>query len=97
MEQQIIYKITANDIELIIQKAFENSQQKLIEESFLNKFENVEVSTKTICDIWKISSTTAAAYIRNKVITPINPGSSKLLFSLKQILEMPNPKQQRRL
>ena len=78
-------------MKVIADSAKENNK-KLVEEAFLNRFENIEITSKVLCEIWDINPNTLSSYIKYKVVIPINPGSSKLKFNFKQILEMPNPK-----
>lgn len=95
MNQLHIYQITSDDLLGAIERASENNHKKIIEESFLNRFENCTVSASTVCDIWDINSATLSSYIKAGIITPINPGSSKHLFNLKDILAIDNPKYRR--
>ncbi|MFZ4413218.1 MAG: hypothetical protein ACOYOV_09070 [Bacteroidales bacterium] len=90
-----IYQITSRDLEGSIEKMIEKNHKKIIEDSFLNRFDGIEISSKTLCEIWNVTPATLSSYVKFKVIIPVNPGSSKLLFNLKQILEMPNPKHRR--
>lgn len=77
-----------------METAIENVLTQTIQESFLNKFDSIEVSTKSVCEIWKINNNTLSLYIKRGIITPVNPGSSKLLFNLRDIL-VTNPKYNR--
>jgi len=66
-----------------------------IENAVFDRFENIEITTKTLCELWKVDNTTITAYIRNGIVKPINPGSAKHLFNLKDVLQIENPKWRR--
>ena len=75
---------TSRDLEGSIEKMIEKNHKKIIEDSFLNRFDGIEISSKTLCEIWNVTPATLSSYVKFKVIIPVNPGSSKLLFNLKQ-------------
>lgn len=92
MEQEITYKVSKSDLTVIIKDIFKEELKNIAIESFLNKYENIEVSTSFLCELWKVSKNSIGSYIKFNLIKPINPGSSKLLFNLKDILSIENPK-----
>lgn len=92
---QLIYQVSSDDLLSSIRKITEESFKDVVRESILNRFEGVKVTSKTVCEIWDITPKTLTVYLKWNVVKPLNPGSSKLLFDLRTIIEMPNPKYRR--
>lgn len=94
-QPQLIYQVSSDDLLSSIKRITEESFKDVVRDSILNKFECVKVTSKTVCEIWDITPKTLTVYIKWNVVKPLNPGSSKLLFDLRSIIEMPNPKYRR--
>lgn len=95
MEAVQIQNINLVELKEIIQQHSLATSRDLIIEAFLNRFDGIEVTSDVVTSVWKIDKATLVSYIKNNVIKPINPGSSKHLFNLKDILVIDNPKYRR--
>ncbi|MEI6823615.1 MAG: hypothetical protein WCL51_16915 [Bacteroidota bacterium] len=95
LKEKSLYQIESADLIEEIRQAASDSQRNLIVESFLNKFENVTVSSAFIKELWGCSKDFITSSIKYGVIKPINPDSQKYLFNAKDILSMENPKWRR--
>jgi len=91
----IVYQVSKDDLAHYIHEINDQVRETIIKESVLNRFENVIVGSNTVCEIWGCSKTSLTSYINNKVISPINPGTGKYLFSLRDVLAIVNPKYRR--
>lgn len=57
----------------------------------MDRYTAVEVGTDTVCEIWGVAKETVSRYVREGILPPLNPGSSKYRFSLAAVLAE-NPK-----
>lgn len=94
-QPNLIYQVSSDDLMSAIRNVTEESFKDVVKDSVLNKFNGVKVSSKTVCEILGITNQTLSAYVKYEVVKPLNPGSSKLEFDLRTIIEMPNPKYRR--
>jgi len=83
MQQTTLIQVNQSDLEeFFAQKA---------KDVIVEKYAAVEVGVATVCEIWNVSESTVGRYVKENILPPLNPGSSKYRFRLSDVLVC-NPK-----
>ena len=91
MKSTEIYMLDENDFYSAVKKL----TAEFAEVNLIAKFAGNDVSSSFLCELWCVDKSTLTFYIKNKIVIPKNPGSSKYRFDRRTILAMPHPRYKR--
>ena len=88
-------QLNKQDFKEVLQEEMTDIRKVLraeITDVFFDRYKRIEVGTSTVAEICGVHPVTVTNWIKQKWLTPTNPGSSKYKFLLSDVLRKANMK-----